>query len=84
MIRRFCDICAVEIQGLTDGIFEERYTLTIADPTNLARLGGQKGELAPALEMRLTGVHNTDICRRCLKDILMREFETQSPKTSSD
>ncbi|MBZ4648967.1 MAG: hypothetical protein JG760_1218, partial [Desulfomicrobiaceae bacterium] len=24
MIRRFCDICGTEIQGLTDGIFEER------------------------------------------------------------
>ncbi|MDI3493459.1 MAG: hypothetical protein PWQ64_1862, partial [Desulfomicrobiaceae bacterium] len=30
MIRRFCDICGTEIQGLTDGIFEERYTLAIA------------------------------------------------------
>ncbi len=84
MIRRFCDICGVEIQGLTDGIFEERYTLPLMDPTNLARLGGQKGELAPALEMRLTGVHNTDICRRCLEDILKREFHLRQESSRSE
>jgi len=81
MIRRFCDICGMEIRGLTDGIFEERYTLAITDPTNLARLGGQKGELAPALEMRLTGVHNTDICRRCLEKILVRELNARTTET---
>lgn len=82
MIRRFCDICGAEIQGLTDGVFEERYTLTITDPANLARLGGQRGELAPALEMRLTGVHNTDICRRCLEEILAREFRARQDKAA--
>ena len=38
MIKRFCDVCGVEIQGLKDGIYEERYTLVIEDPANLTRL----------------------------------------------
>jgi hypothetical protein len=78
MIRRFCDICGKEIQGLNDGIFEERYTLAITDPANLSRLGGQRGEHPPAIEMHLRGVHNTDICRECLAKILIAEIQART------
>lgn len=74
MIKRFCDICAVEILGLKDGIYEERYTLVIEDPANLTRLGGQKGQMNPVIEMKLSNCNNTDICRQCLETILVKEF----------
>ncbi len=74
MIKRFCDICGVEIQGLKDGIYEERYTLDIEDPANLTRLGGQLGKMNPIIEMKLSNCNNTDICRGCLEEILIKEF----------
>ncbi len=74
MIKRFCDICGVEIQGLKDGIYEERYTLHIEDPVNLTRLGGQLGKMNPVIEMKLQNCNNTDICRECLEKILVKEF----------
>ena len=74
MIKPFCDICGVEIQGLKDGIYEERYTLDIEDPANLTRLGGQLGKMNPIIEMKLSNCNNTDICRGCLEEILIKEF----------
>ncbi|NCD24795.1 MAG: hypothetical protein EOL86_04265 [Deltaproteobacteria bacterium] len=78
MIKRFCDICGAEIQGLKDGIYEERYTLHIEDPLNLTRLGGQLGKMNPVIEMKLQNCNNTDICRECLEKILIKEFHRRS------
>lgn len=78
MIRRFCDICGVEIKGLKDGIYEERYTLVIEEPANLSSLGGQLGKMNPVIEMKLSNCNNTDICRKCLEKILMKEFRRRS------
>lgn len=78
MIKRFCDICGVEIQGLKDGIYEERYTLVIEDPANLTRLGGQLGKMNPVIEMKLQHSNNTDICRECLEKILIKEFHRRA------
>ena len=78
MIKRFCDICSKEIQGLKDGIYEERYTLVIEDPANLTRLGGQLGKVSPVIEMKLQNSNNTDICRECLEKILIKEFHRRA------
>lgn len=78
MIKRFCDICGVEILGLKDGIYEERYSLIIKDSANLSRLGGQMGKMNPAIEMRLQHCNNTDICRSCLEKVLLAEFQFQN------
>ncbi|GAB1409982.1 hypothetical protein MASR1M90_11360 [Desulfovibrionales bacterium] len=75
MIKRFCDMCEVEIKGLKDGIYEERYTLVLEDPATLTRLGGQLGKINPVIEMKLSNCNNTDICRKCLEEILMTEFK---------
>lgn len=83
MVRRFCDICEVEILGLKDGLYEERYTLVFEDPGNLSRLGGQLGKMQPALEMRLQNCHNVDICRQCLEKILIQEFRRRAEKDES-
>lgn len=87
MVRRFCDICEVEILGLQDGLYEGRYTLVVEDSGNLSRLGGQLGQVSPAMEMRLQNCHNMDICRQCLEKILIREFrrraEQDAPGPSS-
>lgn len=83
MVRRFCDICEVEILGLKDGLYEERYTLTIEDPVNLSRLGGQLGKISLAIEMRLQNCHNIDICRQCLEKILFREFRLRTKQDES-
>lgn len=81
MIKRFCDICGVEIQGLRDGIYEERYSLEIEDPANLSRLGGQMGKLNPIIEMKLSNCNNTDICRACLEKLLIKEFHRRAQDT---
>lgn len=78
MIKRFCDICGAEIQGLKDGIYEERYSLVIGDPGNLTKLGGQLGKLNPVIEMKLQNCNNTDICRSCLETILAQEFRRRA------
>lgn len=83
MIKRFCDICEVEILGLQDGIYEQRYTLTIENPQNLTRLGGQLGKMYPAIEMKLHNSNNTDICRTCLEEILRKEFEHRATKDTA-
>lgn len=80
MIRRFCDICGMEILGLKDGLYEERYALNIEDPLNLTRLGGQLGKMPPAIEMRLQNCHNMDICRQCLEKVLIREFHRRKDR----
>ncbi|MDY0275956.1 MAG: hypothetical protein RBR42_11070 [Desulfomicrobium sp.] len=80
MIKRFCDICEVEIKSLQDGIYEDRYTLVIEDPGNLTQLGGQLGKIHPAIEMRLQNCNNTDICRECLEKILFTEFQRRSSR----
>ena len=78
MIKRFCDICGVEIQSLKDGIYEERYTLVIEDPANLSRLGGQLGKMNPVIEMKLQNSNNTDICREWLEKVLVKEFHRRA------
>ena len=78
MIKRFCDICGKEIMGLKDGIYEERYTLVIEDPSNLTRLGGQLGKMNPVIEMKLQNCNNTDICRQRLEQILVKEFRRRA------
>jgi len=78
MIKRFCDVCGMEILGLKEGIYEDRFTLCIEDPVNLTRLGGQLGKMNPAIEMRLQHCNNTDICRECLEKILIKEFHRRA------
>lgn len=83
MIKRFCDICEVEILGLKDGIYEQRYTLVIEEPLNLTRLGGQLGTLQPIIEIKLQNSNNTDICRTCLEEILRKEFQGRSMENTA-
>ncbi|NLY42122.1 MAG: hypothetical protein GX055_10955 [Desulfovibrionales bacterium] len=82
MIKRFCDICEQEIKGLKDGIYEQQYTLFLEDSTNLNRLGGQLGKMNPVIEMKLSNCNNTDICRKCLEEILIKEFRHRAQDAS--